>query len=52
MPAGPVSSGWQSYRQVHDMQVIAVHFNGACGALEGGLLHGSYCHCNDLVLGA
>ena len=38
--------------QVHNMQVTPLHIDETCGALEGHLLHGSYCHCSDSLVDA
>ena len=36
---------------VQDVQIAAICFNGAHRVLEGGLLHGLHCHCNDQRVG-
>ena len=36
---------------IQDAQIIAIGFDWAHGASEGGLLYGSCCHCSGLNMG-
>ena len=51
----PIISGhagdlWNVSYWVQDMQVAALHLNGAGRAFGGGFLQSSYCCCSDLVV--
>ena len=48
---GHANDPWTIPYWVQDAQIAAICFNGACEALTGGLLHGSYSCCTDLEVG-
>ena len=50
--SGHASDLWTIPNWVQDMQITAICFNGAHGALEGGLLHSLHCHYSDLEVSA